>query len=129
LTRTISRSLGVDIERAEKMKLSGKNFFGSESSIDFTTLETIAGETSRMIAAYYKNQPGQIESIILSGGTAGLPGIAEYFQKALGTKTIVGNPFGRIQYDKKLQPVIAKIGNQFAISLGVALKGIDGILK
>lgn len=129
LTRTISRSLGVDNDRAEKMKISGKNFFTNESGISFPSLETISGEAVRMINNYYKNKPHNIDSVILSGGTSGLAGITEYFYKTIGIKTIIGNPFSRVEYDKKSESAVRKVGNQFAVSLGVALKGVDAALN
>ena len=84
----------------------------------------------RIIRAYCKdNGKAQIDEIILSGGTSKLVGLADYFSNKLGIKTIIGNPFARIAYDSRLKPVITDIQNNFAVAVGLALKGVDEYLK
>lgn len=129
MTRMIAKSMSIDESAAEKMKSSGRNFFGDNSNINFPTLENISGEVARMIISYYKNETPKVDSIILSGGTANFPGIVQYFQNSLKTKTIIGNPFGRLEYDKRLEPILAKLGGRFSVSLGLALKGVDEYLN
>ncbi|MDQ1284416.1 MAG: hypothetical protein QG620_764 [Patescibacteria group bacterium] len=128
ITMTISKSMGVDEEGAEMLKVSKRNFFSRESNINFPTLSLISGEVLRMLQTYYKKDDpakARVDSIVLSGGTAGMTGIAEYFQSSLGIKTVIGNPLARINYNKKLDPVIDKIKTRFSVSLGLALRGID----
>lgn len=129
MTRIMAKSMGVDEEKAERVKISGKNLFSSESSLNFPSLEAIAGEASRMINSYFKNQPEKIDSIILSGGAASMTGIDEYFSSALKIKTISGNPFSRVSYNPKLEPVIGKISSQFSVSIGLALRGATDYLN
>lgn len=129
ITKAISKSMNIEEERAERLKISGKNFLDKESHINFPVLELIAGEVSRVINAYYKNEEASIDGIILTGGTAGLAGIEEYFFKALNIKTTVGNPFGRIEYDKKLEPKIRDIKTMFSVCVGLALKGFEDYLR
>jgi type IV pilus assembly protein PilM len=129
ITKTIAKSMGVDEDKAERIKSSGKNFFGQESGLKFPALEIIIGEVSRMINNFYRDGSAKIDAVILSGGTANFTGIEEYFSNALKVKTIVGNPFGRVGYDKKLEPKLIKMGTQFSVCVGLALKGIDEYLK
>ncbi len=125
ITNTIAKALGVTHEKAETMKLSHKNFFSRESNIQFPILEVISQEVARILESLSRNgnQP-DIEALILSGGTAELIGLADFFQKKFKIKTFVGNPFSRIDYDKKLEPFIDKIKSQFSISVGLALMGL-----
>ncbi|MFZ2188316.1 MAG: pilus assembly protein PilM [Candidatus Moraniibacteriota bacterium] len=130
MTKTIAKAMGIDMERAEALKISGKNFFETESAISFFTLELITGEVERMIRAYCKDgERNKIEEIILSGGTSKLTGIADYFSNKLKIKTTIGNPFARIGYDSRLKSTIADIQNNLNIAVGLALKGVDEYLK
>lgn len=123
ITRIISKNLGVSEERAEAMKVSNKDFFSKESSMIFPALENIAAEVSRTISSYYKTgEKSKVDAIILSGGTANLVGLDKYFSERIEIKTIVSNPFSRLNYDKKLEPIIKKIGTQFSVAIGLALK-------
>lgn len=126
LTKTIAKSMGIDEKRAESLKTSSKNFFSQESSVSFPALEMITGEISRLIeASVKKGRISKVDTIILSGGSAKLTGLSEYISKALGIKTIIGNPLGRVGYDKRLEPVIEKIETQFSVCIGLALKGAE----
>ena len=130
MTKTISKAMGIDLERAEVLKTSGKNFFETESAISFFTLELITGEVERMIRAYCKDgNRDKIEEIILSGGMSRLAGIADYFSNKLQIKTTIGNPFARINYDSRLEPVIGDIQNSLTVAAGLALKGVDEYLR
>jgi Tfp pilus assembly PilM family ATPase len=130
ITRTIAKSIGLDEERAEGMKLSSKNFFTKESYINFPPLEMILDEISRIIANLNQEEKVvQIDGIILSGGTAKLTGIDGYFSDMLKQKVIIGNPLSRVQYDHRLDPILGDQGIQFSVSIGLALKGISNYLK
>ena len=129
LTNAIAKGLSIDEERAEKLKLSNNDFFGKESSIVFSSLNLIIGEIKRMITSYYDknnhNNEEKINGIVLSGGTASLTGIEKFFSEALSANVTVGNPFGRIEYNKRLEQKIKEIGPQFSVAVGLALKGLD----
>lgn len=130
ITKSIARGMNVDEERAEKLKATSKDLLGKESSIQFPSLEIIVGEIKRVLASYYKNDgENKVDGIILSGGTAGLVGIDKYFSEAVNIKTTIGNPFSRIEYDKKLEPKIMEMKSRFSVSVGLALRGIEEYFK
>jgi type IV pilus assembly protein PilM len=129
-TRVIEKSVGVSGERAEMMKKSEKNFFSPESNIHFSTLDSITSEISGVIETLARwDEKKQIESIVLSGGTAQFNGLAEFFQNKFNIKTIIGNPFGRIDYDKKLESTLGMMKGQFSVCLGLALSGIQNFMR
>jgi len=129
-TKTIASSMGIDEERAESLKVSGKDFFGKDSSISFPSLEIVMGEISRLVEISVKNgKASKIDAIILSGGSAKLAGLADYLTNAFSVKTIIGNPLSRVGYDKRLQPMIEKIQTRFSVCIGLALKGAEGFMN
>lgn len=128
LTKAISKSMGIGWERAEALKVSGKNFFEKDSYVNFITLDLICGEIGRIVDSYYKGDLKKIDGLVLSGGTANLAGITEYFSNKLNLRTIVGNPFKRLNYDPELEPLTDGLKARFAVSIGLALKGVDEFL-
>ena len=130
ITRAIAKSMGIDNERAAELKTSEKNFFEPNSAISFFSLESITEEVGRIIKTYAKNNADKkIDTIILSGGTAGMVGISDYFSSKLGIKTVIGNPLSRIKYDQALAPVVSDIRSRFSICIGSAIGGVDEYLK
>ncbi|EKE10767.1 MAG: Type IV pilus assembly protein PilM [uncultured bacterium] len=130
ITKIIARSMNVDNERAEKLKNAENNFLSEESHIKFPVIDLILGEVSRVIKTYYKDSKEDLlDGVILSGGTAGFSGLVEYFSKTLNIRTIIGNPLGRVEYDKRLESRINELGNRFSISIGLALSGFDESTK
>lgn len=126
ITKIISSSLQIDEQKAERMKLSGENFFNPELGINFSFLEVVVGEIRKVLYNYYKTEEtGHLNGIILSGGTAGLKGIEKYFSEALKIKTFIGNPLSRIDYDHKLDPILSKDKTKFSVAIGLALRGFE----
>jgi type IV pilus assembly protein PilM len=126
ITKMISNSLQIDEKRAEQMKISGENFFNSDLAINLPTLEAIIGEIKKVLYNYYKSEDNsRLNGIILSGGTAGLKGIENYFSNALKIKTFIGNPLSRISYDQRLDPILSKNKTKLSVALGLALKGAE----
>lgn len=130
ITRTIAKSLNIEDSRADSLKMGGENFITGESKITFPSMEIVVNEIKRIIEAYYKNsEKKKIDGLILSGGTSGLKGIDEYFQNALGIKTMIGDPLSRIGYPRELEPKLNELKTRFSVSIGLALKGVEEYLK
>ncbi|MGZ4353944.1 MAG: type IV pilus assembly protein PilM, partial [Gaiellaceae bacterium] len=66
---------------------------------------------------FYQNQPGSlgIAELLLTGGTAELPGLAAELESLTGVVVRVGDPFGRVKVGKKVR------GPEQAGSLAVAI--------
>ncbi|MES1246987.1 MAG: type IV pilus assembly protein PilM [Actinomycetota bacterium] len=70
---------------------------------------------------FYQNQPGSlgIGEIVLSGGTAELPGLAQELQRLIGVPVRVGDPLGRVVVSKRVA-VPEQVGSMaVAIGLGI----------
>jgi len=128
ITKAIATGLSVGEERAESLKISKMDFLGKESNIVFPCLDLITGEIKRILLSYYKKEDpnGIVDGLILSGGTASLTGLDKYFSSIFNTKVLVGNPFGRVAHDARLENRIKEIGPQFSVAVGLALKGLEG---
>ncbi len=127
ITRTLTDGLGITAERAEMLKKSEKDFLNQpESAIVFPALEMIASEAQRMLTAHRTKYPDrECQDIILSGGTAQLKGLMEYYTRFFGLSVRIGNPWQRISYNPSMTEDIQRLGTSFSVALGLALVGVD----
>lgn len=126
ITRIISSSLQIDEKRVEQMKISGENFLNADLGINLPALEIIVGEIKKVLYNYYKGEENnRLNGVILSGGTAELKGLENYFSNALKIKTFVGDPLSRISYNHRLDLILNKNRTRLSVALGLALKGFE----
>ncbi|MDO8558468.1 MAG: pilus assembly protein PilM [bacterium] len=127
-TRACSRALGTDMERAESYKQTfGLYASGGEKEIVtayLPLLEALAREVERVMSAYWKTSSRQITRLILSGNTALLRGLDEYFASRLRLSVQTVSPFSHISLPKDLVPVSGLIGPELANAAGLAMKEI-----
>src|SRR3989344_4495128 len=88
ITRAVSIDLGIDATQAENFKkaygVSGEVLEGKVGKALSPILEAISGDIGRGILSFKeKNPETQIRQLILSGGSALLPGIEVFFANAL----------------------------------------------
>jgi type IV pilus assembly protein PilM len=71
---------------------------------------------------FYQHQPGSlgIGEIVITGGTAGLAGLAEELQSMIGVRVRVGDPLARLKVAKKLA-VDEELGS-LAIAIGLGIE-------
>lgn len=129
VTRTLHEGLGVTVERAEVLKKSDEDFLMTpESAILFPALEMIASEAKRMLQSFADKYPGKIcQSVVLSGGTAQMTGLVDYYARIFQLPVSMGDPWSRIVYDPRNTEDVRKMGTSFSVALGLALSGIDAL--
>lgn len=127
ITNTIAESMNISKQRAEILKRGEKDFINNrETSIVIPVLELISGECLRILSSYReKNKESRIDAVIVSGGTAKMKGVDQYFSNALGIKAMVANPWRRITFDEKLTPFVNELGASYSVAIGLALRGIE----
>jgi type IV pilus assembly protein PilM len=71
---------------------------------------------------FYQNQPGSlgIGEIVLTGGTAHLPGLADELQRLIGVRVRVGDPLGRVKVSKRIAET-DQLGS-FAVAIGLGIE-------
>jgi|GEM_PF-5383067 len=94
-TKVVMEEQKISWEEAEKKKQS----IGVVSSPDNTVaplllpyLQRWSAEIKLFISYWQQGHSETIATVILTGGSAQLPGLAEYLQSALGLPTILGQP-------------------------------------
>ena len=126
LTRGLAQNLDFSVVQAEEYKrtyglqkgvLEGKLLLAIEP-----IMGTIIAEIKRAIAFFgerYANE--RIEAILVSGGSAKLPGIVSYITEAVNIETQLANPWVGIQKDARFN-VLNSEGTVFAVAVGLALR-------
>jgi Tfp pilus assembly PilM family ATPase len=71
---------------------------------------------------FYQNQPGSlgIGEIVLTGGTAQLPGLAHELQSLIGVQVRVGDPLARLKVAKKAA-TFDQVGS-LAVAIGLGIE-------
>lgn len=130
LTDSIAKGLNISTDRAEELKKK-EGFAGGPNADNIKqvlspVLSKLVGEYKKM-ADYYASQTEQeVEKVILSGGSAYMPGLTEYLTSQLGITVTHGNPFARIQYPKELESVVTRdLAPHLAVATGAAMRDME----
>jgi type IV pilus assembly protein PilM len=83
-------------------------------------LQTFARELVSSLQ-FYQNQPGSlgIGEILITGGTAGLAGLADELQRLMGVRVAVGDPLTRVRLGRKVRETEQLGSLAVAIGLGI----------
>ncbi|MCP2519726.1 type IV pilus assembly protein PilM [Candidatus Aminicenantes bacterium AC-708-M15] len=129
LTQNIQKEFNLNYEEAEQLKrgmtVKEISYSDAKAVID-ANLRDLKDEIDKTFAFLdsQKITKGKIEKIFLSGGTAKLTGIVDYFRDGFKVDVEVLNPFRNIDYDlKKFDPFYTvEMAPLFGIALGSALR-------
>ncbi|MBI4049772.1 MAG: type IV pilus assembly protein PilM [Candidatus Doudnabacteria bacterium] len=122
VTTSIAQSLSVNFARAEQFKKDfGLTSQGQQiPQIMRPILDIIKNEAMQLINLF-ESRGQQISKILLSGGGAKLPNLAEYFQ-ILGKPVALANPLGKVVYPAELKGIIEPLGLNLAAAIGLAMR-------
>lgn len=122
ITDRIAQALNLNVARAEQFKrdfgLHGTDFLPEAVKPVLNTMKT---EVSQ-IMGIYKSHNVMTDRVVLAGGGAQLPGIAEYFTAELGVPTVLADSLARIVYPENVKPVLSRYSLHLAIAIGLAMR-------
>lgn len=127
INRAIATDFGLTAQQAEEYKrvygVSGKSLGGKIGRATEPILNSILAEIKKSIAFYsqkYKDdQP--IRQIILSGGTAKLPGIEIFFANNSGLETAIANPW-KVLASQQIPKEVLDNASDYTIAVGLAMR-------
>ena len=84
-------------------------------------LQTFARELVSSLQ-FYQSQPGSlpIGELVLTGGTAQLPGLASELGQLIGVPVRIGDPLGRVKVSKKVRE--REQTGSFAVAIGLGIE-------
>ena len=125
VTRQIASQMGISLVEAEQMKhdlhIAGTDTV-PKAVVDL--FQPIVNEISYAMELFAKselNDREHIEKVVLTGGSALLPGLDKFLTEKLNVRTLVGDPWARVQVNEAMRPVLEEIGPRFAVALGLAM--------
>ncbi|OGM25171.1 hypothetical protein A2627_00170 [Candidatus Woesebacteria bacterium RIFCSPHIGHO2_01_FULL_39_28] len=126
-TRAVAQSLSITPKQAEEYKrtygLSGSQLEAKVRSAIDPVFRVIVDEIKKAIHFYQTEEKGDPPtSVILSGGTSGLPEAVSYLTKLLGIEVIIGNPFLKINVDADTLKNLSSYAPLYSIASGLALR-------
>jgi len=134
ITQTISKTLGIPYEQADAMKRDIRSMqsfapAGDITPILNTLLRPIVDEVRYSFNLYQGQSEGgqqkRIDKIILTGGSALLPRLPEFFTSLMNVNAYLGDPWARVVYPQDLRPVLDEIGPRFTVAVGCAMRDIE----
>lgn len=129
LTRAISVNLGLDMASAEEYKkaygMKEMELEGKIKNAIAPVFSNMAEEIRKAMSLFLEEQGRPVDLLVLSGGGANLPGLAEEITRLLGVEVQVIQPFLHIDTTKLVVPVnLASEGCRFSLAVGLALRGL-----
>ena len=128
LTHAIAQSLHVDVARAEQFKRDiGVSLSGSSAipRVMKQTLQPILQEITYSHNLYLSQTNQPVEKIVLTGGSAMLPGMDQFLAETTNINTYTGDPWQNVSYQDELKPVVDEIGSRLPVAIGLALRPLD----
>lgn len=132
VTKEMAGTMGMAEDQAENMKIDA----GAMSSMYdagfpklfekvLAPILTELNYSTNLFFAQKANQEKRLDKIILTGGGAQLPRLADYLSKAMNLRVYIGDPWARVVYPEALRPVFDQIGSRFCVAIGLAMRDID----
>lgn len=128
LTEEIMRRYGLSYDEAGLAKRQGglPDNYGPEVLNPFK--ETTAQQVSRFLQFFYSagGDTGDIDHLILGGGTSCLPNLAELTESHIGVPTSIANPFMDMSTSNKVNKAnLEADAPSFLIAAGLAIRGAE----
>ena len=124
ITLTISKSLGLSMERAEVIKrqmgVTGEN--KNLTDVVILTLDYIFAEVNNVLLSFEKKYNKTISKVILVGGGAILKGLADLAKNNFKTDVVLADPFSKVNAPTFLENILKETGPEFAVAIGLALR-------
>ncbi len=129
ITDSIAKSLSIPFFEAEKMKKEYGLFGGGSDKelADIIKVHTdyIFSEANAVVLGYEKKYNKTVSKIIFSGGGSLMKGLKEVAANNFQAQIEIGHPFSKVGAPAFLDKVLATMGPEFAVSIGLALRKLQ----
>lgn len=125
ITKVISKSLNVNVHRAEELKKKLGIAPGSDNIIRqsaISLIDMIVYEIGRTIHSYEEMRDNKVSKVLVVGGMANMPHAVEYFAEKLNKPVYMGNSLARVIINPELEPIKNELSTTFAVATGLAMR-------
>lgn len=125
-TRAVSQSLSITPQQAEEYKktygLSTSQLEGKIKGALDSVVRLVVDEIKKAVNYYLTQEKGETPTtLIVSGGSSGMPDIISALSKTIGMEVLVGNPFSRVQVDPSFTQKLAPFAPLYSVAVGLAM--------
>lgn len=126
-TRAVAQYLGIDVVQAEEYKrtygLRADQLEGKVKQALESVFHLVGDEMKKALHYYQSESKGdQINSVVLSGGSAGLPEVTTMLTQQVGIEVIIGNPFSKVEVDPAAVASLTGYAPFYAVAVGLAMR-------
>jgi type IV pilus assembly protein PilM len=127
LTEKIMHAYGMGQDEAENLKRSGTPPDNYEAEILHPFIENLAQEVARAMQFFFTSTPhNEVNHIILAGGSALVPGVAELVGQRTNVNTVLANPFAGMAISPRIRAKqLAADAPSLMVACGLALRKFD----
>jgi type IV pilus assembly protein PilM len=127
LTDEIMRVYGMGPDEAENLKRSGTPPDNYEAEILHPFIENMAQEVARALQFFFTSTPfNEVHHILLAGGSALVPGVAEIVGQRTNVNTLLADPFAGMAISPRIRAKqLAADAPSLMVACGLALRKFD----
>ncbi len=127
LTEEIMRRYSLSVQEAGLAKKQGGLPDDYPSEVLEPFKEAVVQQVTRSLQFFFAaSQYNDVDYIVLAGGTASIPGMAQLIQDKIGTATIIANPFANMTLSNKVNATnLTNDAPALMISCGLALRSFS----
>lgn len=127
LTEEIQRRYGLTIDEAGLAKKQGGLPDDYEHDVLDPFKDAVVQQITRSLQFFFSSsQYNDVDHILLAGGVASMPGLAELVQERLGTSTSVANPLARMSVSSRVDAAaLSNDAPALMIACGLAMRSFD----
>jgi type IV pilus assembly protein PilM len=128
LTEEIMRTYGLSLEEAGRAKKEGGLPGNYQPEVLDPFVDDMTQQVSRSLQFYLASVQGsdQPDQILVCGGCANIPGVADMIASKVGIPTDIGDPFGDMKISTKAKTQgIRRDATALLTALGLALRSFD----
>ncbi len=124
ITQALAQTMGIGFDEADAMKRDlGFSADGKLPAPILEALKPIVHEIRYALGLYAEQIGGAgkpVEKIIVTGGSAHLPGLSQYLTQSLNMNVYLGDPWARVLAPAGLRGILEEIGPRFTVAVGLA---------
>lgn len=127
LTEEIQRRYGLTVEEAGLAKKQGGLPDDYEHDVLEPFKDAVVQQITRSLQFFFSSsQYNDVDHILLAGGVASMPGLAELVQERLGTTTSAANPLARMSVASRVDAAaLSNDAPSLMIACGLAMRSFD----
>lgn len=128
ITRALAKSMGmseVDAEAAKRDLGFGDTTLPKPLQDALQPMVHEMRYALQMYAEQGFHDHKTVEKILITGGSAHLPGLDPYFTSALNVNVYIGDPWARIASPLEARPILEEVGPRLCVAAGLALRILE----